>query len=442
MRIRLGLASGAAVVFAACASGSAPVRDPMAGEEAAATKPSGTRLRVNPVLPAEQPAPVIEEPAAPIEKGEEVTVTAQRGDLWKGGLDAYLKALSDTSCPPGSTVTAGEAAAITAKPVPLQAINPSRKKIGEITFVAGFHLTSPDKRFGGLSGLDLLDNGNLLAVSDVGDLVWIDLAPDGLTPVSARIAPMHDAAGRVLSGKTDADSEGLAINGGMALVSFERNHRVLGFDLGRCGASARGAPIVFGPFGEPLPQAFGDAEIAVGENEGAEALAVTSDWYLFTGLETKVGDLSPLSARPIEAPPDFNLHVGVEMPPFVGLDVIPAPQGGGSVRAFELHRSFSALAGNAITISETDFSRFLDQKRLQRRIEGEIDERARYRYVETGWRTLAELNLLVTIDNFEGIAAKELPDGRVRLYIISDDNFSATQRTLLMIFEVPKPVRR
>ena len=51
---------------------------------------------------------------------------------------------------------------------------------------------------------------------------------------------------------------------------------------------------------------------------------------------------------------------------------------------------------------------------------------------------LAQMNLFVTIDNFEGIAAGEMPDGRVRLYVIADDNFSAKQRTLLMVYDVAK----
>ena len=66
----------------------------------------------------------------------------------------------------------------------------------------------------------------------------------------------------------------------------------------------------------------------------------------------------------------------------------------------------------------------------------EIDERARWDYQIKSSRVLAEMNLLVTIDNYEGIAAKAMPDGHVRLFIISDDNFSTSQRTLLMVFDV------
>jgi hypothetical protein len=320
--------------------------------------------------------------------------------------------------------------------VRLQALNPSRRTIGELTFVAGFHLTSPDKRFGGLSGLDILDNGDLLAVSDQGDFVWIDLADDGVTPEAVRIASILDAGGEPLRGKSDGDAEGLAVHDGMALISFERNHRILAFDIEACGAAARGAPIVSGPYGAPLPDAFARAGIPAGGNEGPEPLAITPDWRLFTGLETKLGDASPLSARPLEAAPDFDLRVGEGAAPFVGLDVIPAGEGGEKIRAYSLHRSFSPLAGNAISIIETGFERYLDQSRLPRRIMSDVDERSHYRYRRQDSRTLAEMNVLVTIDNFEGIAARELPDGRVRLYVISDDNFSSSQRTLLMLFDV------
>jgi hypothetical protein len=42
---------------------------------------------------------------------------------------------------------------------------------------------------------------------------------------------------------------------------------------------------------------------------------------------------------------------------------------------------------------------------------------------------------MFNFDNFEGIAAKKA-EGGVRLYIISDNNFSPSQRTLLMAFDL------
>jgi hypothetical protein len=368
---------------------------------------------------------------------ESVTVTGS-ANYKRGKLNDYLRALSERSCPAGTTPATAEAIPIRTAPAALKAINPLRS---ELTLVAGFHLTSPDKRFGGLSGLDILANGNLLAVSDAGDFVWIDLAQDGVTPVGARLSKMRNGSGAPLAEAADSDAEGLTVNGGIALVSFEFSHRILAFDIGKCGTAARGAPIAFGPYGLPLPNAFADAGIPFDENKGAEALAVTDDWYLFVGSETKLGDLSIMSARPIEQEPDFSLRVGVDSPDFVGLDILPATYQGGDVRTFMLYRSFSPLVGAAISIIETDYRRHLDKGGFFRRFEGEIDERSHNWFVETGWREFAKLDEYVTIDNFEGIAAKQMPDGRVRLFILSDDNFSDSQRTLLMVFDTIKPLR-
>ena len=40
------------------------------------------------------------------------------------------------------------------------------------------------------------------------------------------------------------------------------------------------------------------------------------------------------------------------------------------------------------------------------------------------------------MDNFEGISATRGPNGATRIYIVSDNNFSGRQRTLLLAFDV------
>ena len=47
---------------------------------------------------------------------------------------------------------------------------------------------------------------------------------------------------------------------------------------------------------------------------------------------------------------------------------------------------------------------------------------------------LAELKLPQSVDNFECVAARAAPDGSILIYILSDDNRSALQRTLLLQF--------
>ena len=350
---------------------------------------------------------------------------------------ADLDPLLSGSCAQVARPREPDAIDIRAVPVPLQMVNPMRKTIGALSFVGGFHLTSKDKRFGGLSGLDLLDDGRLLAVSDAGDFVWIALDEDGTTPVSASIAGMSDRDGQSLRGKRLGDAEGLAVMDGVALVSFEGDNRVLAFDVGQCGADARGVPVALEAGG--LAAAMARQSINAGGNGGVEALAVAPDWFMMAGVETKAGDASAVSVSAIEAAPEFDIRIGEGVPGVVGLDLIPDLGGEGGFTAYSLHRSVQALASEAIVLIETEFARSLDPSNLPARITREMDERSRVRFRPVASRKLAAMNPLVTMDNFEGVAARRMPDGRVRLYIVSDDNFSASQRTLLMIFDVVNP---
>ncbi len=399
-------------------------------------------VRMNPTPEPEAPRTAM--PAEPERDRPEATATPQPEPSVAAAtvaapvrtLKDYLGALSAVSCPAGVAATRPDMVDLTVRKVGLSPLNPGQTHIGQLDFVAGFHLVSSDTRFGGLSGLDLLPDGNLLAISDQGDFVWIDLAADGVTPVAARLSSMHDASGQTFGDKTESDAEGLAVNGGMALVSFERDHRILAFDLGKCGAAARGAPIVFGDHGIALPKAFAAAGLAPSENSGVEPLAVTDDWYLLAGLETLDAGSGPLSVRPIEAGPRYDLRVEKGAPDFVGLDVLPAEPGRLDLRAFTLHRGFSPATGVSITISESTLLREIDQSGLPARRLTELEERARERFSVASTRRLAQLGILQTIDNFEGLAARQMPDGHVRLYIISDNNFSDRQRTLLMVFDL------
>lgn len=346
----------------------------------------------------------------------------------------YLAPLRRASCPAGVRRLDPKTLDLAVSSVPLAGLNPFRKEVGSLSFVAGFHLTSADKRFGGLSGLDFREDGGLLAVSDTGDFVWIDLAADGLTPKALRVAGMLDAKGTALRGKAEGDAEGLALQGDVALVSYERNHRVLAFDIGKCGAAARGAPVASGSSAS-LPKAFERRGLSVGGNQGPEGLTITADWMLIAGIETKLDSASPVSARAIEAPPEFDLAIGKDAPELVGLDALLAEKSDG-IRLYSLHRSSNPLASNVITIVESTLEPILDQYNLPARVISEIDERSRKRYRVTSSRLLAEMNVFLTIDNFEGIAARRMPDGRVRLFVVSDDNFSESQRTLLMVYDV------
>ncbi len=405
---------------------------------------SGCASAVGPAAPvtiaspgSPEAAPVVVVEAGVAEAGAVETGAAEAaapGVSAGDDFSAYLTGLRRASCPGGQQDARGEKLDLAVRPITLGRLGVARQTAGLLRYAGGFALESSDARFGGLSGLEVLDDGGLLAVSDEGDVVWIDLAEDALTPTGARIAGMLDEAGDPLRGKADGDAEGLAWRDGVALVSFERNHRILAFDIGACGAAARGAAVVREGYGEALNAAFARAGLDVGANTGPEPLAVTADWYLFVGTETMSGGRGPLSARPVEAAAEYDLLVEDGAPAFVGADVLDEED---RVRAFTLHRGFGSLTGNAIVISETVFERYLDQSGLPARIVSEIDERSHYRFRAVSTRRLAELGAaLNNVDNFEGIAVARREGGGLRLYVVSDDNFSERQRTMLMAFDL------
>jgi hypothetical protein len=338
-----------------------------------------------------------------------------------GAFATYIDGLSKASCPVGVKPEDPLAITLNAKPISLQAINPGRKTVGALTFAGGFHLTSDDASFGGWSGLGVLDDGHLLAVSDDGRFLWIDLAEDAVTPTGARMSEMRDTNGKPFPTKVAGDAEDVALFNGLALVSFEGDARVMTYDVTRCGAAARAAPV-----GWKFASAFKANNLSIKPNLGVEGLAITDDGFLIAGLETQVNGESPISIRSLETKPDFKFRIGRKSPELVGLDAVTD---GDTVRLFSLHRSSQApLSRNAITFIETVFTRDANPS----------GKRADQAFTLKSSLILAEMNLLLTIDNYEGIAARRLPDGRIRLYVISDNNFASRQRTLLMAFDIAK----
>ena len=83
---------------------------------------------------------------------------------------------------------------------------------------------------------------------------------------------------------------------------------------------------------------------------------------------------------------------------------------------------------------------------LERRYTMRIGIAARVRRIPAGviapgaelaGETIAEFRPPLVLDNMEGISARRDPSlGRTLIYMISDDNYSALQRTLLLLFEL------
>lgn len=296
---------------------------------------------------------------------------------------------------------------IEARPVALDPENPEQRRLGDLVYLGGLILTSPDERFGGLSGL-VVDGWHFLAISDHGHWVGARLIHDRKGVLigigEAEITPLGDEQGNPLTGRR-RDAEGItALAEGGYAVSFERNHRILLYP---------GYPFVPGNNrGRPLspPQTLSTAPNnkgieALTEIEPGRLLALTEG--LFSGPKHLRGWLISTRDSPAES---LRYATQGELRP-TALAKIP----GGGLLVIE--RAFSLAGGLAV--------------RLMR-----LDDDAVVPGAKLAAKEIARFGGNQTVDNFEGLALRRDDEGRLLVYLISDDNFSGLQRTLLLQFEL------
>jgi hypothetical protein len=315
-------------------------------------------------------------------------------------LVLLLAACAAPPVTPPAPIPAGPQIRLTSTPVPLNPDKPDQDRIGRFVYAGGVALTSDQtSRLHGLSDLKIQPDGTVLAISDEGDFFQARLQVDasgrfiGLT--DGKLEPLTGLDGKPLQGKDWGDAEGLAVMAnGDRLVSFEQNHRIWLYP-------AAGGP----PRPVPKPATLFSA------NEGMEALSqypsFAPDAYIVGGEEGEMWVCrlaGACVAIPAERPQDLDF----------GLTAV-SPMQDGTIAI--VHRAWDALRGSRIIVSIV------------------VDPRTRPRVIDSF--TLAAP---FTRDNFEGLALVTNAAGGTRLYILADDNFSASERTLMMAFDwVPTP---
>ncbi|MBX6324014.1 MAG: esterase-like activity of phytase family protein [Rhodospirillaceae bacterium] len=297
----------------------------------------------------------------------------------------------------------GEPIIVDLQPVPLEP-RADNRRAGELEYLAGYVLTSGDGGWGGFSGLVVSrDGGRLVAVSDEG--LWLEarLTHEGDRMVgldAALLAPMLDVRGDRLLGKRMTDAEGLAAEAdGAVLVTFERAGRLWRY---------RPAGSVTATAAEPVPSPLDGAVLP--ENGGVGAVAALAD-----------GTIVMLAAGPAHGAPEALGWIGRAGGPWApvhwmrtGLfrvtDATALPSGDLLV----LERRFTSIGGPAARLS--------------------VVPRAALRPgTHLAGREIALLHLPMTVDNFEAVAARPGAGGTL-VYLMSDDNRSPVQRTLLLEF--------
>ena len=262
-------------------------------------------------------------------------------------------------------------------------------------------LWSAHEKFGGFSGLQIRD-GRMLAVSDTGWLLEADLVDvvGGQRVDQALFRPLLDRDGRRFT-KNAGDAEGLTYQGDRLWVSFERDHRLVHY------ADAR------------PKRAIRDHRFAtMFFNSGFEALATLPDGRLIAIAEDETSDGFPVFVAAAEGPLGEGRLPSVSRHEITGADI--GPDG----RLYLVLRDFIPFYGLSIRIQRYRLS-------------------ARGLPDPTSREELAAFDEASGVDNMEGLAIWTDRKGRVRLTLISDDNYNSGQRTLVMDFEVlPDPPER
>ena len=287
--------------------------------------------------------------------------------------------------------------------------DPARKRFGALEFRGGLQLSSAHKEFGGLSGLRMSADGtNLLALSDKAHWIRGRIDYRGTKPVgisNAEIAPMIGPDGRTLEARGWYDTESLADDGGGTLyVGIERVHQIVKFDYGKFGLLARAQVVPRPPEFAKLPSNRGIECLSVAPKQGplAGALIAISE----RGLDA-AGNIRGFLIGG-KTPGEFTVK---RIGNFDITDCTTLPDGGFLI----LERFFSWRQGVAVRLRRLQLSAMVPGALL----DGPV---------------LMEADLGYEIDNMEGLSAHRAANGDIVLTLVSDDNFSIIQRTILLQF--------
>lgn len=267
------------------------------------------------------------------------------------------------------------------------------------TLIQEYSWTNPDHRFGGLSGIEMADDGlSLTAVSDRGTLWHGAIARNesgAITKITPQfIARLKTSENKPVRGVT-ADSEGLAIApDGTIYVSFE--------GIARIAKYARASAIA-----ERIPRL--EAFKHLQDNSALEALAIDPSGALFTLPERSGGTNTPFPVwrfangawtEPFTVPRDGDwLPVGADF----------GPDG----KFYLLYRDFLGILGFRTKI-------------MRYTIEGDT--------ISVG-ETLLETGG-GRYDNFEGISVWRDAAGTLRVTLIADDNYAFYLRSEIAEFRI------
>lgn len=296
----------------------------------------------------------------------------------------------------------GQSFSIVVEPVALFAEDPGRRRIGALSYLGGWALSSKERWLGGLSSL-VVEGQRAVAISDAAAFVGFRIGRFGRLS-DAWIAPMPAGCGQA-SAKHYRDTESLAHDPatGRWWVGYEWSNSIcrVSSDFARAQGLARPAPMADWP-----------------RRSGPETLVRLRDGRFLMLAESNRGGSSPMliaDRDPIAVAARFTPHRYRAPDGFRPTDAAELPDG----RILVLNRRF------------TPSSLFTARVTVIRVPDGPNT-------IITG-RTIAAFEAPAITENLEGISVTE-ERGRTIVWLISDDNYMRWQRTLLLKFALTSPL--
>lgn len=304
----------------------------------------------------------------------------------------------------------GAEARIVATPVALDPRDPATRRVGDLVFLGGVQLSSPDAAFGGFSSMHVAGDRFTL-LSDSGNVVRFRLDRRWRIREPSFTA-LPDGPGSGWN-KQDRDSESMSVDPrtGATWVGFETSNELWRYDAAIARVEAKVAP----PVMRHWPINVGAEAMTVLPGGGLVAIAETTPWPHATGRGGVV-----FGADPAKAPRRGFRFNYVPPPGYDPTDMAVLPDG----RWIVLNRYFSGYAfASTLTI---------------------VDARAVRLGATVAGRTIATIAAPMIHDNFEGVSVTREGAATI-VWLVSDDNqLWPLQRSLLLKFRLdpPPPVAR
>ena len=276
---------------------------------------------------------------------------------------------------------------------------------GKLQVLGGLYISSENPDFGGFSGIDMLDDGTAFLIADSGSFMRARLVHENgrLAGIaSAEIGPLFPDGDM---SKDVGDAEDVAFDPADrrkgVIVRERQPNAMLAFTLDE------GRPGGF------QPKLVGADDRILRSNKGLESVAYAPETSPIAGEIVAIAERHPRGA---EAIPGWIAGKGAfEIVPHDNFDVSSA----------------RFLPDGDLILLERRYLPWGIGARL-RRIDGDT--------IEVGARIdgeyLLDAGITSQIDNMEGLAIHRDEAGRTVLTLVSDDNHSILQRTLILQFEL------